>query len=144
MEKIQATAVEVNGKGVLLRGPSGSGKSDLAVRLIDRGARLIADDYVVAEPNADAASLAPPEAIAGMLEIRGTGLVKMEYARDVPPRLVVDLVPIKEIERMPEPGEISICGAPVPVIKLNPFHASAPIILEMELAAIDGDLEVVR
>ena len=144
MEKIQATAVAVNGKAVLLRGPSGSGKSDLALRLIDRGARLIADDYVTAAENSGQVMLAPPAAIAGMLELRGAGLAKIDYAADVPLALVVDLVPDGEVERMPEPEETSICGARVPVMKLEGLQPSAPIKVEMALAAIAGGLELAR
>ena len=144
MENIQATAVAVNGKGVLLRGPSGSGKSDLALRLIDRGAILIADDTVAADPQSGNVSLAPPAAIAGMLEVRGAGLAKFDHAADVPLALVVDLVPGGKVERMPEPRETSICGCKVPVIKLDGLQPSAPIKVEMALAAIAGGLELVQ
>lgn len=141
---IPATAVAVNGKGVLLRGPSGSGKSDLALRLIDRGAALIADDYVTAEKTSGAVTLAPPDTIAGLLELRGTGVAKIAYSSDVPLALVVDLVPSDDVERMPEPAETAICGWMVPLMRLDGFDASAPIKVEMTLAAIQGDVELVR
>ncbi|MBT3883183.1 MAG: aldolase [Rhodospirillaceae bacterium] len=141
---IPATAVAVNGMGVLLRGPSGSGKSDLALRLIDRGAQLIADDYVTAGETSGAVMLTPPATIAGMLELRGAGVAKFAYETNVPLALVVDLVRSEDVERMPEPEETTICGAPVPLMKLNGFDASAPIKVEMTLAAITGDLEMVQ
>jgi HPr kinase/phosphorylase len=141
---IPATAVAVNGKGVLLRGPSGSGKSDLALRLIDRGATLIADDIVAAEIVPGAVKLAPPDSIAGMLELRGAGVAKIAYEEDVPLALVVDLVAGGDVERMPEPAETAICGASVPLMRLDGFDASAPIKVEMALAATQGDAELVR
>jgi HPr kinase/phosphorylase len=141
---IPATAVAVNGKGVLLRGPSGSGKSDLALRLIDRGAGLIADDIVAAEVISGKVVLTPPDSIAGMLELRGAGLAKFPYSSDVPLALVVDLVRSGDVERMPEPEETSICGASVPLMRLDGFEPSAPIKVEMALAAICGDAELVR
>ncbi len=143
-QNIPATAVAVNGKGVLLRGASGSGKSDLALRLIDRGAALIADDYVTAKMVSGAVKLAPPYTIAGMLELRGAGVAKIDYSSDVPLALVVDLVHGKDVERMPEPAETTICGASVPLMRLHGFDASAPIKVEMTLAATQGDLELVR
>jgi serine kinase of HPr protein (carbohydrate metabolism regulator) len=141
---IPATAVAVNGKGVLLRGASGSGKSDLALRLIDRGAALIADDYVTADMVSGAVQLTPPDAIAGMLELRGAGVAKIPFEKDVPLALVVDLVRPDDVERMPEPAEATICGASVPLIRLHGFDASAPIKVEMMLAATQGDVELVR
>ena len=144
MENIRATAVAVNGKAVLLCGPSGSGKSDLALRLIDRGAQLIADDCVTAVEISGQVMLAPPAAIAGRLELRGAGLAKIDYAADVPLALIVNLIPGGEVERMPEPEEWSICGARVPAMKLDGLQPSAPIKVEMALAAIAGGLELVR
>ncbi len=144
MEDIPATAVAVNGKGVLLRDPSGSGNSDLALRLIDRGAALIADDIVAAEMDRGAVTLAPPDTIAGMLELRGAGVVKITYEKDVPLALVVDLVQSGDVERMPEPAQTDICGASVPLIRLDGAQPSAPIKVEMALAAILGGVELVR
>ena len=88
--------------------------------------------------------LSPPPASAGMLEVRGVGLAKIDYVADLPLALVVDLVPEGEVERMPEPEETSICGARVPVMKLDGLQPSAPIKVEMALAAIAGGLDLVR
>ena len=144
VENIAATAVAVNGMGVLLRGPSGSSKSDLALRLIDRGAALIADDIVAAEICSGAVKLTPPETIAGMLELRGAGIAKIAYEKDVPLALVIDLVHGRDVERMPEPAETTICGLSVPLMKLDGLQPSAPIKVEMALATLQGDMELVR
>jgi len=144
METICGTAVRVNGKGVLLRGPSGSGKSDLALRLIDRGGLLIADDYVAAEGGADHVLLAPPKAIAGFIEVRGAGLVRIDHVSDVPLVLVVGLVPDGQVERLPEPDEATILGHKLPLLRLEGLTPSAPVKVEMVLAAVSGELELMR
>lgn len=105
-ENVHATAVLLAGKGILLRGPSGAGKSLLALYLLDvftfRGkeAALIADDRVDIERDGNTLRLHAPAAIAGLLELRGRGIVERAYRTGVELDLVVDLVP--GLERMPE------------------------------------------
>jgi len=92
MMRIYGTCVALSGLGVLLRGPSGSGKSDLALRLIDGGACLVADDQVELALDAAGRVMAQaPRALAGLLEVRGIGILRMETARTAPVALVVDL-----------------------------------------------------
>ena len=102
MEQVHASCVAVEGTAVLLRGPSGSGKSDLALRLIDGGARLVADDRVdlVREEGRIVASA--PARIAGLIEVRGLGVYKIGAVGGAPLGLVVDLVPAEAVERLPE------------------------------------------
>ena len=76
---LHASCVELAGTGVVLLGPSGSGKSDLALRLIDGGARLVADDRVVVERSGDRLIARPPEAIAGLIEVRGLGIMRVGH-----------------------------------------------------------------
>jgi RNase adaptor protein for sRNA GlmZ degradation len=111
--------------GVLLRGPSGAGKSDLALRLIDRGARLVADDrtdlYLIdGELRARA-----PATIAGRMEVRGLGIADVPRVDDVPLRLVVDLVDNEAVERLPEETSCQLFGVEVPYLRLDPFQSSA-------------------
>ena len=73
MEQIHATVIDIGGDGVLLRGPSGCGKSDLALRLIDAGARLVADDRAVLTLDGDRVMVTAPPEIAGLFEVRGQG-----------------------------------------------------------------------
>jgi serine kinase of HPr protein (carbohydrate metabolism regulator) len=125
MNMIHATCVVVGGAGVLLRGPSGSGKSDLALRLIDGGAALVADDRVLlARENGRLVGRAPP-AIAGLLEVRGLGLVPVTPVPAAEIDLVVDLRPCGAIERLPEPAWCAYLGVRLPLVALEPFHASA-------------------
>ncbi len=130
MALIHASCVVVGGTGVLIRGPSGSGKSDLALRLIDAGASLVADDYCEAEALAGRLVVRPPPAIAGKLEVRGFGIVDMTHLPSTTVGLIVDLVPNPEIDRLPDPrkdGALTdtIEGVRLARLKLDPTHASA-------------------
>jgi len=128
---IHATAVAIGTRAVLLTGASGAGKSDLALRLIDRGAALISDDQVVVEVGGDRLLASPPETIAGRIEVRGVGIVAMDHQRSVPVALIVDLS--AEAARMPEPRTRLIEGCELPLVALSPFEASAPIKVELAL-----------
>ena len=88
---------------MLLRGPSGAGKSDLALRLIDSGARLVADDQVLIAEAAGALIARAPETIRGRMEVRGVGIVAVEAVDAAPLVLIVDLVALKDVPRCPEP-----------------------------------------
>lgn len=133
MANIHATCVEISGFGVLLTGPSGSGKSDLALRLIDPGAgtggyRLVADDRVDVE-NRDGRLLArAPETLRGLLEIRGVGIVSVDAAREAEIRVVIELVSEDPPERLPDFSRqtITIEGVSIPLARLAPFEPSAP------------------
>ena len=110
---------------VLLRGPSASGKSDLAFRLIDAGARLVADDQVELQAVEGTLRATPPPALAGLIELRGIGLLRLEALTDASVGLVVDLAPDTPPERLPEPSHCVIQGITVPRIAIEPFQASA-------------------
>lgn len=125
MVQVHGTCVELAGMGVLLRGPSGSGKSDLALRLIDRGARLVADDRVDLRASGGALIATPPEPIAGRMEVRGIGVIDIPAVAETRLCLVVDLVPPQATERLPEPNFCTFLGIRVPLIALAPFEASA-------------------
>jgi serine kinase of HPr protein (carbohydrate metabolism regulator) len=131
-ETLHAGAVAIGGRGVLIGGRSGAGKSDLALRLIDRGALLVSDDYTIVRRVAGRALAAAPATILGKMEVRGLGLAEMETARDVPVGLFVDLDHAPE--RQPEPGETrTVAGVPIPVLRLAGLEASAPLKVEMAL-----------
>jgi serine kinase of HPr protein (carbohydrate metabolism regulator) len=139
---VHATTVEIGGQGVLIRGPSGSGKSDLALRLIDGGAQLVADDQtelIVQEARLMARA---PETICGLLEVRGLGILRLPHAGGVPLALVVDLVEAAAIERLPEPCWTDILGATVQRMDLAPFEASAAA--KVRLAMLSATRDSVR
>lgn len=136
MTPIHATAVAIRGRGVLFVGPSGSGKSDLALRLIDRGATLVADDRVVLTRDGDRVLASSPATIAGLIEVRGVGIVAVPHAAGVPVALVVDLA--APPARLPDPATRDVAGLAVPVVALAAFEASAALKVEAALAAIGG------
>ena len=136
---IHATCVAIDGRGVLLRGASGSGKSDLALRLIDGGAKLVSDDQVrIAGVGRDLIACAP-RTIAGKIEVRGIGIVPIEAKAAAPVALVVELTPRAQIERMPRPQSWRCLGRSVPKIRLDPFEASAPAKLRLAVRACARD-----
>ena len=122
-ETLHATAVLAGVNGLLIRGPSGSGKSSLALALIERGARLVADDRVhVAACNGRLVAAAPAK-ISGRLELRGRGLIDVPRERNCVLRLVVDIVSADALERMPEDDQftamllgIALPRQPVPAV----------------------------
>ena len=122
---LHATAVAIDGQAVLLRGPSGSGKSDLALRLIDAGARLVADDQSELSRRGDALIVRAPATIAGLLEVRGLGILRLEALAEAPVGLIADLVRPDRIERLPPRRTGAILGITVPLIEVAPFEASA-------------------
>jgi len=128
-------------RGVLLRGPSGSGKSDLALRAIEAGGRLVADDqtHLAVEGRGRARRLVatPPPVLAGLIEARGLGIVKLgrtQLLARVPLGLLVDLVPSTKVERLPDPAHETILGIALPIVALAAFEASAIAKLHLALA----------
>lgn len=136
MELVYGTAVAVDGRAVLFRGPSGSGKSDLALRLIEAGAQLVADDQTRLVRESERLVATAPDAIAGQLEVRGVGIVPVEATRRAPLVLVVDLVPPEQVDRFPDHGRCTYLGLSVPLIKLAPFEASTPAKVRLALKTV--------
>jgi HPr kinase/phosphorylase len=133
-----ATAICIDGQGVAIVGKSGSGKSDLALRLIDRGATLICDDYVVISEIENKLMLTPASNITGKIEIRGLGIIRIPYVDSAPLRLYVnlDMTP----ERHPDLWQtIPLNGYHVPMIAVSPFATSAPILIEMAIQKLVED-----
>ena len=133
MSDVHGTAVELAGVGVLLRGTSGSGKSDLALRLIDGGALLVADDRTLLRREGGLLLASAPPTIAGRLEVRGIGILTVPSVASSVLRLVVDLVAPGAVERLPEARFARLLGLDLPLISLAPFEASA--VAKLRLAA---------
>lgn len=130
------TCVAIEGNGVLIEGPSAAGKSDLALRLIDRGAVLVSDDYTVLTNSGGALIVTAPAAIAGQIEVRGVGIVAMDYLPYAPVSLLVVLA--DAVERLPEPASRLLAGVAVPVVVLRALEPSAPIKVELALRRAVG------
>ena len=130
---VHATAVALDGRAVLLVGPSGSGKSDLALRLIDRGWRLVADDRVVLVARDGLLWASAPPALAGLIEVREVGIVAEPACAAAMVVLVVDLLAAPD--RLPERFSRTLEGVTIPAIALSPGGESAPLRVERALRA---------
>lgn len=139
---VHGTCVALDGRAFWLRGPSGSGKSDLAFRFIQcysvplakqggtggRGAVLVADDRLVLTCHGDNVLVSPPPSLEGRLEMRGIGIVEMAFTSKLPLVLIVDLVEAAQVERLPaRPLAVEKWhGVDIPLLKLAPFEVTAP------------------
>lgn len=130
---VHASCVAIKGQGVLIIGPSGSGKSDLALRLIDRGARLVSDDQSIVTLENGRLLARPPQTIQGLVEVRGLGVRAMEWEADVPLAVAIELG--AKVERYPlETRTFALAGSTLRLVRLDAFHASTPLKVEMALA----------
>lgn len=132
-ETLHATTVSIKGRAVLIEGVSGAGKSDLALRLIDRGAILVSDDYSFIQRRGGQIVASPPVNIAGKIEVRGLGIIDMPHIGEAPVAMIVALG--EPAARLPEPGEARILlGVDIPLLALDGREASAPVKVELALA----------
>lgn len=129
-----ATCVAIGQAGILLIGPSGSGKSDLALRLIDRGAVLVSDDYTRLDATDAGLVATAPATIAGWMEVREVGILPFATRPRAIVRLAIELV--RETPRLPEPATIEFGGMAIPLLRLDPRPASAAIKVELALARL--------
>ena len=134
-ETVHASTVSIGGRAVLIAGRPGSGKSDLALRLIDRGAILVSDDYTILTRSGDGLLASAPETIRGRIEVRGIGLIGMPFENAVPVALIVTLD--DPVVRMPEPDQSrTLAGIALPLVALAAFEVSAPIKIEQMLKSL--------
>ena len=139
---IHATAVAIETvfgpRAVLLRGCSGSGKSDLGLRLIDAGGRLVADDQSELKRRGALIIVRSPPTIAGLIEGRGLGIVRVEALAEAPLALIADLAAPETIERLPERDKERLLGLDLPRIAVAPFEVSAAAKVALAVRAVAG------
>ena len=124
---LHASAVAIDGRAVLITGPSGSGKSSLALDLLALGARLVADDGVIIRREGERLLARSPDPIRGLIEARGVGLLRAEPLDDMPVTLVVDLG-TTETERLPPWRTTTIAGITIPLLhKVESVHFAAAV-----------------
>lgn len=139
---IHGTCVALGRTAAILRGPSGSGKSDLALRFAlqtpaELDAALVADDQVRVEARGGKLFASPPAALAGKIEVRGLGIVALPFRSDAELKLVVELVKTGDVPRMPEELLAApLCGITLPLLRLAAFEASASLKLRLALQRI--------
>ncbi|MBN8807476.1 MAG: HPr kinase/phosphatase C-terminal domain-containing protein [Sphingomonas sp.] len=133
-ETLHFSCVAIGGRGVLIGGASGAGKSDLALRLIDRGAMLVSDDYTTLTACDGTLIASAPPNIAGRIEVRGIGIVSLPYLAEAPAALLVTLDDVPE--RLPMPAVRPIAGLDIREVAVDARSASAPIKVELALAGL--------
>ena len=143
---VHATTVALGTNAALLRGPSGSGKSDLALRFIfgepmhanaQTEHRLVADDQTHLSLDTGRLFATAPVSITGLIEVRGVGIISVPTRPIAEVRLVIDLVSAHDVERLPDPDEtVTMLGKAVPLRRLAAFEASAPLKLRLLLQAL--------
>ena len=143
VERLHATAIAIGHRAIIIRGPSGSGKSDLALRclsvpasqLVASPARLVADDQVLVTRDGLSLVVSAPPTLLGRLEVRGLGIVDVDPEQDAKVILIVDLVDNSQIERLPDPWpSAELLGLTLPRLCISAFEASAPLKLLAALA----------
>ena len=132
-QTVHATAVALAGKAVLLRGAPGSGKSDLALRLVEDGAALVADDQTRLSRRGAELWAEAPVPLKDLMEVRGIGIVRMNALSEAPVALLIDLVGEADMERCPEPQQERLLGVSLPRLKLHAAAASAPAKVRLAL-----------
>jgi len=130
---VHGTAVKLNNKGLLIKGCSGSGKSDLALRLINEGAVLISDDQVIVKQVGECVEMAPPKQLQGLLEVRGIGIIKVPYDARCHLEMIVELRARGDIDRLPEAEIEEYFGVSLPKIRLHAFDHSTPLKIDLML-----------
>lgn len=147
--RVHASTVAIDIHAVVIRGRSGSGKSDLALRLIDTGAVLVADDQTIIELLSGGLVASAPDTIRGRIEVRGLGIISLPDAGPTPIGLIVDLMPQRDIRRLPVEPELhtSIIGIDVPRIAVDPALPGAVAKIRAALRALriksDADVSLV-
>lgn len=124
---LHASCVALHNKAVLIAGPAGAGKSDLTLRLLDGGAQLVADDQTELRREGADLIASSPATIAGLIEVRHVGLMKLPHLQNMPVALYIDLAEPKErIERLPSPETILLLDHAVRRFRLHAFEPSTP------------------
>lgn len=135
LKRIHSTSVVIDDNGVLILGDSGSGKSDLALRLIDNGATLISDDISICRKNSNNIYLYCPPEIKGLLEVREIGIITVPFVERIKLRLVVNLKSNNN-ERFPKDSSYRILGIKIPIINIEGKNSSAVAKIKVKLNEI--------
>ena len=130
---LHGTAIEIQGKAVLLTGKPGMGKSSLALQLIDRGAHLVADDQTCLTLEKGEVYVACPNALKGLLEVRGVGIYPFPSRNKSPLNLVVEICELDEVLRLPDPTFVQYHNIPIPSLKLAKYDPLGALKVELKM-----------
>ena len=136
IKRLHATSVAMEDNGVAIFGDPGSGKSDLALRLIDSGATLISDDITVFSKLEKNINLFGIENTKGLLEVREVGIITVPYVEGIKLKLVVKLTD-KVIERIPKKNQINLLGLKFPKLEINGKNPSSVAKVKVKLNEIN-------
>lgn len=135
-KEIHSTSVVLDDNGILITGDSGSGKSDLALRLIDSGATLISDDITFCEKKIDRIILSCPSQTKGLLEVREVGIITVPFVEQIKLKMIVKLMN-KELERLPRKKFSKLLGINIPLLTINGNNTSSVIKVKVKLNEIN-------
>jgi len=138
MDNFQGTCIAFGEEAVLFRGPSGSGKSDLALRCIEKGADLISDDQTILCRKNKKIIASAPRTIAGKLEVRGIGIIDFPYREDASLVLVLDLINEGASERLPKIDFVDYFDIKIPNLRILSFESSAVEKVSLALRLVKG------
>ena len=136
IKRLHATSVAMEDNGVAIFGDPGSGKSDLALRLIDSGATLISDDITVFSKLEKNINLFGIENTKGLLEVREVGIITVPYVEGIKLKLVVRLTD-KVVERIPKKNQINLLGLKFPKLEINGKNSSSVAKVKVKLNEIN-------
>jgi serine kinase of HPr protein (carbohydrate metabolism regulator) len=136
IKRLHATSVAIEDNGVAIFGDPGSGKSDLALRLIDSGATLISDDITVFSKLEKNINLFGIENTKGLLEVREVGIITVPYVEGIKLKLVVRLTDTV-IERIPKKNQINLLGLKFPKLEINGKNSSSVAKVKVKLNEIN-------
>jgi HPr kinase/phosphorylase len=138
--QIYATCINLGGFGLLLCGPSGSGKSDLALRMMDHNSQLVADDWVDLTLENGVLIARAPVSLRGLLEVRGVGIIEVPYGTSIQVQGMIDLVDSNEIQRLPDDQTVRLLGVEIPSYQLDPWRMSATAKVQLVRGLISGSI----
>lgn len=122
-QNIHANAVLFQERGFLFIGKAGSGKSDLTLRLMEAGGTLISDDRTILIPQGDMLCATPPDNLAGKIEVRGIGIITVNYTKYCPIDIICELS--TNYPRIPEEKTKIIRGKTYKYFIIHPFEISS-------------------
>jgi len=140
-EQVHGNCVAVGEAGILMRGKSGAGKSDLTLRLIEGGGQLVADDRVDLVREGDVIYASSPAALSGLMEVRGLGILPFDYCQRVRLRAVIELQAVEPADRLPEQSVTEVMGLNLPCFQIDPGSLSAVIKVTLVSALVTGSIE---